>query len=126
MQKIIPFLWFNGNAEVAVKFYCSIFKDSKILRVARCGEASAKASGQPKGAVMTIAFKLNGQEFTALNGDPEFKFNEAISFVVSCRTQREIDHYWNKLSTGGKQIQCGWLKDTFGVAWQIVRRACRS
>jgi predicted 3-demethylubiquinone-9 3-methyltransferase (glyoxalase superfamily) len=120
MQKITPFLWFNGNAEAAVKFYRSVFKDSKILQTTRYSESSANAAGQPKGAVMTIAFELNGVKFMGLNGGPEFKFNEAISFMVNCRTQREIDHYWKKLSAGGKEIQCGWLKDKFGVAWQIV------
>lgn len=120
MSNITPFLWFNGNAEAAVKFYRSVFKNSKILQVSRYGESAARASGRPKGSVMTIAFELNGQKFVALNGGPEFKFNEAISFVVNCRTQREIDHYWNKLSAGGHEIQCGWLKDKFGVTWQVV------
>ena len=120
MQKITPFLWFDNNAEEAVNFYTSIFKNSKILKVARYGEAGSKASGRPKGTVMTIAFKLNGQEFTALNGGPIFKFTEAVSFVVNCKTQKEIDYFWEKLSKGGQEVQCGWLKDKYGLSWQIV------
>jgi len=120
MQKITPFLWFDDQAEAAVKFYASIFKNSKILKVARYGESGAKASGRKKGSVMTIAFRLNGQEFVALNGGPVFKFTEAISFVVNCKTQKEVDHFWKKLSAGGKEIQCGWLKDKYGISWQIV------
>ncbi|MBW8864640.1 MAG: VOC family protein [Verrucomicrobia bacterium] len=120
MQKITPFLWFDDQAEAAVKFYTSIFKNSKILKVARYGESGAKASGRKKGSVMTVAFRLNGQEFAALNGGPVFKFTEAISFVVNCKTQAEVDHFWKKLSAGGKEIQCGWLKDKYGVSWQIV------
>jgi len=123
MQKITPFLWFDDQAEAAVKFYASIFKNSKILKVARYGESGAKASGRKKGSVMTIAFRLNGQEFVALNGGPVFKFTEAISFVVNCKTQKEVDHYWTKLSAGGKEIQCGWLKDKYGISWQIVPEA---
>ena len=120
MQKITPFLWFDNNAEEAVNFYTSIFKNSKILKVARYGEAGSKASGRPKGTVMTIEFKLNGQEFTALNGGPIFKFTEAVSFVVNCKTQKEVDHFWEKLSKGGQEVQCGWLKDKYGLSWQIV------
>ena len=120
MQKITPFLWFNSNAEDAAKFYISIFKNSKITGITRYGEAGSKASGRPKGTVMTVAFELNGQEFTALNGGPIFKFTEAISFVISCKNQKEIDYYCSKLSKGGLEIQCGWLKDKFGVSWQIV------
>lgn len=103
-----------------MKFYTSIFKHSKILRVARYDEGGAKASGQPKGSVMTITFHLNGQEFIALNGGPHFKFTEAISFVVNCKTQAEVDYYWKKLSAGGEEVQCGWLKDKYGLSWQIV------
>ena len=120
MQKITPFLWFDNNAEEAVNFYTSIFKNSKILKVAKYGEAGAKASGRPKGTVMAIEFKLNGQEFTALNGGPIFKFTEAVSFVVNCKTQKEIDYFWEKLSKGGQEVQCGWLKDKYGLSWQIV------
>ncbi|HEV2696007.1 MAG TPA: VOC family protein [Verrucomicrobiae bacterium] len=120
MQKITPFLWFDDQAEPAVKYYTSIFKKSKILKVARYDESSAKASGRTKGSVMTIVFRLNGQEFMALNGGPHFKFNEAVSFVVKCDTQAELDHFWKKLSAGGREIQCGWLKDKYGVSWQVV------
>jgi predicted 3-demethylubiquinone-9 3-methyltransferase (glyoxalase superfamily) len=120
MQKITPCLWFDNQAEEAVKFYLSVFKNSKILTVARYGEAGAKASGQPKGTVMTITFRLDGQDFMALNGGPIFKFTEAVSLIVYCRTQREIDRYWEKLSKGGEKGQCGWLKDRYGLSWQIV------
>jgi predicted 3-demethylubiquinone-9 3-methyltransferase (glyoxalase superfamily) len=115
-QKITPFLWFDNQAEEAVRFYTSIFKNSKIGKVARYGEAGPG----PKGSVMTISFELEGQEFTALNGGPHFKFTEAISLVVNCDTQKEIDYYWQKLSAGGKEVQCGWLKDKYGLSWQIV------
>ena len=120
MQKITPFLWFDDNAEEAVKFYTSIFKNSKIGKIARYDEAGEKASGRPKGSVMTVEFELEGQEFIALNGGPIFKFTEAISFVVNCETQEEVDYYWEKLSAGGKEVQCGWLKDKHGLSWQIV------
>lgn len=120
MQKITPFLWFDGQAEQAVKFYTSLFKKSKIVNIARYGEADAKASGRPKNSVMTVEFELEGQRFLALNGGPQFKFNEAISFVANCRTQAEVDYFWKKLSAGGKVIQCGWLRDKYGVTWQIV------
>ena len=120
MPKITPFLWFNNKAEEAANFYVSIFKKSKVLGVVRYGEAAAKVSGRPKGAVMTVKFRLDGQEFVALNGGPTFKFTEAISFVVNCRTQKEVDTFWRKLSAGGKKSQCGWLKDKYGVSWQIV------
>jgi predicted 3-demethylubiquinone-9 3-methyltransferase (glyoxalase superfamily) len=120
MQKITPFLWFNDQAEAAAKFYTSIFKKSKILNVARYNKASENRSGKPRGSVMTVVFELAGQKFIALNGGPHFKFTEAISFVVSCRTQREVDYFWKKLSAGGKAVQCGWLKDRYGVSWQIV------
>ena len=125
MQKITPFLWFNDNAEEAVQFYVSIFKNSKLVNVTRYDAAAAKASGRPEGSVMTAAFELEGQPFAALNGGPVFKFTEAISFVVNCETQEEVDYYWNKLSEGGdeKAQQCGWLKDKFGVSWQIVPTA---
>ena len=120
MQKITPFLWFENQAEAAAKFYTSIFKKSKILNVARYTEAGAKVSGRPKNSMMTAAFEIAEQKFIALNGGPEFKFNEAISLVVSCKTQKEIDYYWKRLSAGGEGVQCGWLKDKFGVSWQIV------
>jgi predicted 3-demethylubiquinone-9 3-methyltransferase (glyoxalase superfamily) len=116
MQKIIPFLWFNNQAEEAVKFYTSIFKNSRIVNTSRYGDAGPG----PKGSVMVMQFTLDGQEFTALNGGPEFNFTEAISFYVSCSTQEEVDHFWEKLSQGGEKGQCGWLKDKFGVSWQIV------
>ena len=117
MQKITPFLWFDANAEEAVSFYTSIFKDSKVLETARYGDAGPG----PKGSVMTIRFLLNGQEFVALNGGPHFKFNESISFVVNCETQQEVDDYWKKLlAGGGKEVQCGWLTDKFGLSWQIT------
>lgn len=116
VQKITPFLWFDGQAEEAVKFYTSIFKNSKISAVTHYGEAGPGA----KGTAMTVVFKLDGQEFIALNGGPEFKFTEAISFVVNCETQKEIDEFWQKLSDGEKEVQCGWLKDKYGLSWQIV------
>jgi predicted 3-demethylubiquinone-9 3-methyltransferase (glyoxalase superfamily) len=116
MQKITPFLWFDGKAEEAANFYASIFKNSKILSVTRHGEAGPG----PKGTVIVVAFQLDGQEFLALNGGPQFTFTEAISFVVNCETQAEIDEKWEKLSEGGKRDRCGWLKDKFGVSWQIV------
>lgn len=115
-QKITTFLWFNNNAEEAVNFYVSVFKDARIIKTARYGDVGPR----PKGSVMTIEFELNGQEFIALNGGPEFKFTEAISLMVNCDTQEEIDHYWEKLSEGGQQLDCGWLKDKFGLAWQIT------
>ena len=120
MQKITPFLWFDNQAEEAAKFYTSIFKNSKIVSVSRYDEAGAKATGRPKGSVMIVVFELGGQQFTALNGGPVFKFTEAISFVVNCKTQEEVDQLWKKLSAGGEEGQCGWLKDKFGLSWQIV------
>jgi predicted 3-demethylubiquinone-9 3-methyltransferase (glyoxalase superfamily) len=122
MQKITPFLWFNDQAEEAVKFYASVFKNSKVGAMIRYDEAGANAAGRPKGSVMTATFQLEGQDFTAINGGPIFKFTEAISFVVNCETQEEVDYYWERLSEGGneKAQQCGWLKDRFGVSWQIV------
>ncbi|HTN42779.1 MAG TPA: VOC family protein [Nitrospiria bacterium] len=120
MQKITPCLWFDNRAEEAVKFYISIFKNSKILKITRYGESGAKVSGQPKGTVMTVSFRLEGQNVLALNGGPIFKFTEAVSFIVNCKTQREIDRYWEKLSEGGKPGPCGWLKDKYGLSWQIV------
>ncbi|HUJ81894.1 MAG TPA: VOC family protein [Candidatus Acidoferrales bacterium] len=116
MQKISPFLWFDGNAEEAVNFYVSIFKNSKILNISRYGDSGPG----PKGGVMVVKFQLNGQEFMALNGGPAFKFTEAISFLVNCESQQEVDELWEKLTAGGKEIQCGWLKDKYGLCWQIV------
>lgn len=120
MLKITPCLWFDDKAEEAVNFYVSVFKNSKIGRVARYGEAGAKVSGRPKGSVMTATFEIDGQEFMALNGGPHFKFSEAISFIVNCKTQKEIDELWEKLSAGGEKGVCGWLKDRYGLSWQIV------
>jgi predicted 3-demethylubiquinone-9 3-methyltransferase (glyoxalase superfamily) len=120
MQKITPCLWFDSQAEEAAKFYVSIFKNSRIGNMTRYGEAGAEVSGRPKGSVMTVTFEIEGQEFVALNGGPHFKFSEAISFMVKCETQNEIDEMWEKLSQGGKEGQCGWLKDKYGLSWQIV------
>ena len=120
MQKITPFLWFDDKAEEAAKFYTSIFKNSKIMHINRYGEEGAKVSERPKGTVMVVAFQLDGQEFVALNGGPIFTFSPAISFVVDCSTQEEVDMFWEKLSEGGETSQCGWLKDKYGVSWQIV------
>ena len=120
LQRITPFLWFDDQAEEAARFYVSIFKDSRITSVVRYDDAAAKASGRPKGSVMTVAFELDGQPFTALNGGPHFKFTEAISLVVNCETREEVDHFWKNLSAGGQEVQCGWLKDRFGVSWQVV------
>lgn len=120
MQKITPFLWYDDKAEEAVKFYVSIFKNSKIRGITRYDEAGAKAAGRPEGSAMTVEFQLEGQEFVALNGGPHFKFTEAVSFVVNCETQEEVDEFWNRLSEGGQEVQCGWLKDKYGLSWQVV------
>jgi predicted 3-demethylubiquinone-9 3-methyltransferase (glyoxalase superfamily) len=122
MQTITPCLWFDSNAEKAVNFYTSIFKNSKIGNISRYGEAGYEIHGKPAGTVLTIEFELNGQKFTALNGGPIFRFNEAISFQVYCESQEEVDYFWDRLSEGGdeKAQQCGWLKDKFGLSWQIV------
>jgi predicted 3-demethylubiquinone-9 3-methyltransferase (glyoxalase superfamily) len=124
IQKITPCLWFDDQAEEAAKFYTSIFRNSKIVNISRYGEAGQEVHGKPAGSVLTVAFELDGQTFTALNGGPMFKFNEAISFQVNCETQEEVDYYWAKLSEGGdeKAQQCGWLKDKYGISWQIVPR----
>jgi predicted 3-demethylubiquinone-9 3-methyltransferase (glyoxalase superfamily) len=124
VQKITPCLWFDDQAEEAVGFYTTIFKNSKVVAVSRYGEAGKEIHGRPAGSVMTVAFELEGQAFTALNGGPVFKFNEAVSFQVDCQTQAEVDHYWKKLSEGGDPSaqQCGWLKDRYGLSWQIVPR----
>jgi predicted 3-demethylubiquinone-9 3-methyltransferase (glyoxalase superfamily) len=123
-SRIAPCLWFDSQAEEAARFYTGIFKNSKIVAASRYGEAGQEVHGQKPGTVMTVAFELEGQSFTALNGGPVFKFNEAISFQVTCENQEEVDHYWSRLSDGGdeKAQQCGWLKDRFGVSWQVVPR----
>ncbi len=122
-QKITTFLWFDTQAEEAANFYVSIFKDSRIVGITRYDEEGSKAAGRPKGSVMTVAFELDGQQFTALNGGPLFTFTEAISLVVNCENQKEVDHFWEKLSAGGQEVQCGWLKDRFGLSWQVVPTA---
>jgi predicted 3-demethylubiquinone-9 3-methyltransferase (glyoxalase superfamily) len=122
-QRITPMLWFDDDqAEEAAAFYTSIFKNSRILATTRYSKEAEQAAGRPAGSVMTVSFLLDGQEFTALNGGPHFKFNEAISLVVRCRDQEEVDYYWDRLSAGGdpRAQQCGWLKDRFGVSWQVV------
>ena len=119
MQKITPSLWFNDNAEEAANFYTSIFKNSTILNVARYGHAGPG----PKGTVLMVTFQLEGQDFMALNGGPQYSFTPAISLFVSCETQKEVDELWDKLSAGGAEVQCGWLRDKFGVSWQIVPKA---
>ena len=119
MPTVTPFLWFDTQAEAAAKFYVSIFKNSKIVSTSRYGDAGPG----PKGSVMTVAFKLDGQDFVALNGGPGFPFTEAISFVVDCKTQEDVDEYWIKLSAGGSEGPCGWLKDKYGLSWQIVPSA---
>jgi len=115
-QKVTTFLWFNDNAEEAVKFYCSVFKNSKILHTVPRPESVP----QPKASVLTVDFELDGQRFTGLNGGPQFKFTEAISLLVNCETQEEIDYFWEKLSEGGQQVECGWVKDKYGLSWQVA------
>jgi predicted 3-demethylubiquinone-9 3-methyltransferase (glyoxalase superfamily) len=115
-NKITPFLWFDNQAEEAMNHYVSIFKDAEVLGVSRYGEGGPG----PAGTAMTAKFKLNGLEFIALNGGPLFKFNESVSFLIDCKSQDEVDHFWNKLSEGGETSQCGWLKDKFGLSWQVV------
>ncbi len=116
MQRITPFLWFDTQAEEAARFYVSIFKNSKILSLSRYSEAGPG----PAGSVMTVEFELDGEKFVALNGGPQYTFTHAVSFVVNCETQDEVDHYWARLSEGGKEIQCGWVTDKYGLSWQIV------
>ncbi|HEY7728682.1 MAG TPA: VOC family protein [Candidatus Eisenbacteria bacterium] len=116
MQKITACLWFDGEAEEAARFYASIFRNSRVGRIARYGEGGPR----PKGSVLTVEFQLDGQKFLALNGGPQFKFTEAVSFIVNCETQKEADRMWDELSAGGEEVQCGWLKDRYGVSWQIV------
>jgi predicted 3-demethylubiquinone-9 3-methyltransferase (glyoxalase superfamily) len=120
VQRLTPCLWFDGQAEEAANFYVGIFKNSRITNVARYGAAGRDIHGQAPGTVMTVAFELDGHTFTALNGGPLFKFNEAISFQVNCEAQQDVDDYWQKLSAGGAEGQCGWLKDRYGISWQVV------
>ena len=121
MQKLTPFLWFDNQAEEAAKFYTSVFRNSKIGKILCYDEASAKAAGRPAGSVLTVEFEIGGQKFTALNGGSQFKFNESVSFVVNCKTQEEVDYFWEKLTAGGGQeSECGWLKDKFGLSWQVT------
>ena len=115
MPKITPFMWFDTQAEAAANFYVSVFNNSRVMNITRYGDAGPR----PKGSVMTVVFELDGQQFTALNGGPQFKFTEAISFTVPCKTQEEVDTFWDKLSEGGEQGPCGWLKDKYGLSWQI-------
>jgi predicted 3-demethylubiquinone-9 3-methyltransferase (glyoxalase superfamily) len=121
MQKITPFLWFDHEAEEAAKFYTSVFKNSKIGRIFRYTKEAAEKTGRSEGSVLTVEFEIEGQKFVALNGGSQFKFNESISFVVNCGSQEEVDYFWQKLTAGGgEESQCGWLKDKFGVSWQIT------
>jgi predicted 3-demethylubiquinone-9 3-methyltransferase (glyoxalase superfamily) len=120
MHPIIPNLWFDSEAEEAANFYTSIFKNSKILEVLRYPEAATEVSGKKAGSVLTVEFEIQEQRFLALNGGPEFKFNESISFIVTCDDQKEVDYYWERLTDGGEESMCGWLKDKFGVSWQVV------
>jgi predicted 3-demethylubiquinone-9 3-methyltransferase (glyoxalase superfamily) len=124
-MKVTPCLWFDGEAEDAARFYTGIFRNSRITGISRYGEAGKDVHGQPAGKVLVAAFELDGQPFTALNGGPQFKFNEAVSFQVPCKTQEEIDYYWDKLTAGGDAgaQQCGWLKDRYGVSWQVFPSA---
>lgn len=121
MPKITPFLWYDDKAEEAANLYCSIFKNSKVGKVTRYDEASSKAAGRPPGSAMTVEFELDGQKLVALNGGPHFKFTEAVSFVINCESQEEVDYFWDKLTAdGGAESQCGWLKDKYGLSWQVV------
>jgi predicted 3-demethylubiquinone-9 3-methyltransferase (glyoxalase superfamily) len=122
-QKITPCLWFDTEAEEAAKFYTSIFENSRIRRISRYGKAGREVHGKQASSVMLVEFEIDGQVFTALNGGPQFKFDEAVSFQVMCETQAEIDYFWSKLSAGGKEGPCGWLKDKFGLSWQVVPSA---
>jgi predicted 3-demethylubiquinone-9 3-methyltransferase (glyoxalase superfamily) len=120
MQKMSTCLWFDSQAEEAARFYVSVFKDGKIGRIAHYGKEGFEIHGRPEGSVLTVEFEVNGQKFIALNGGPQFKFDEAVSFVINCETQEEIDYYWSKLTNGGQEGPCGWLKDKFGLSWQVV------
>jgi len=119
-QKITPCLWFDSEAEEAAKFYVSVFKNSRMGKVSRYGKEGFEIHGRPAGSVMAVEFELDGQKFSGLNGGPLFKFTEAISFQVQCADQEEVDYYWNKLAAGGQEVQCGWLKDKYGLSWQVV------
>lgn len=119
-QKITPCLWFDTQAEEAANFYVSIFKDSKIRNVTRYGNEGYDTHGRPAGSVMTVEFEIEGQKFVGLNGGPQFKFNEAVSFQIHCASQEEVDYYWSRLTEGGREVACGWLRDRFGLAWQVV------
>jgi predicted 3-demethylubiquinone-9 3-methyltransferase (glyoxalase superfamily) len=119
-QKISPCLWFDSEAEEAARFYVSIFKNSRMGKISRYGEEGFEIHGRPAGSVMAVEFELDGQKFSGLNGGPHFKFTEAISFQVHCSDQTEVDYYWSKLSAGGQEVQCGWLKDKYGLSWQVV------
>jgi predicted 3-demethylubiquinone-9 3-methyltransferase (glyoxalase superfamily) len=121
-QKITPCLWFDTEAEAAANHYVSIFKNSKIVKIGRYGKEGKEIHGKQAGSVMAVEFEIEGQKFVGLNGGPQFKFTEAISFQITCETQAEIDHFWSKLTDGGKEVQCGWLKDKFGLSWQVVPR----
>jgi predicted 3-demethylubiquinone-9 3-methyltransferase (glyoxalase superfamily) len=124
MQKVTPFLWFDGKAEEAANFYTSIFKNSSVEKITRYGEEGSAAAGQPVGSAMTVEFQIDGQKFIALNGGPHFKFNESVSFVINCEDQAEVDEFWSALTAnGGQESQCGWLKDKFGLSWQVVPTA---
>ncbi len=123
MRKITPFLWFDDNAEEAARFYVSVFPNSRVRTVTRYSEAGAEASGRPKGSVMTVTFEIDGRQVIALNGGPNFRFTEAVSFVVNCDSQKQVDDLWEKLCRGGEEGQCGWLKDRYGLSWQIVPSA---
>jgi predicted 3-demethylubiquinone-9 3-methyltransferase (glyoxalase superfamily) len=121
-QKITPCLWFDTEAEDAANFYVSIFKDSRIRSVNRYNKAGTEVHGKPAGSVMAVEFEIEGQKFVGINGGPQFKFSEAISFQIHCKDQQEIDYYWSRLTEGGKEVACGWLKDKFGLSWQVVPR----
>jgi predicted 3-demethylubiquinone-9 3-methyltransferase (glyoxalase superfamily) len=125
MQKVTPFLWFNGQAEEAANFYTSIFKNSRIVSIARYGQENARIAGKPAGAIMTVSFQLEGIDFIALNGGAEFSFSSAISFLIDCASHAEVDELWEKLCDGGQAMQCGWLTDRFGITWQIVPSGLR-
>lgn len=120
VQRIVPNLWFDSQAEEAARFYVSVFKNAKMGEVVKYPKAAEEVSGKPAGSVMTASFEIEGQQFVGLNGGPQFKFSEAVSFMISCKDQEEIDYYWNKLSEGGEEGPCGWLKDKFGLSWQVV------
>ena len=122
-QKISPFLWFDTQAEEAARFYVSVFDRSRIVKISRYGAAGREVHGKEAGTVLTVEFEIEGQMFTALNGGPQFKFNESVSFVIACETQAEIDYFWDKLTEGGAESACGWLKDRFGLSWQVVPAA---